>query len=97
MRCGERSDPAHNQCAGFGHGGHQRREDQQPGGSQVRMSLYLLNSFFWLRQELRKSLCLQSEQSIFIFLGQRALRELSECTKIAISALKSELYSQSLK
>ncbi len=49
MRCGERPDPARHQGVGpghCGHRGHQRREGQQPGRSQVRMPLYLLQSFF---------------------------------------------------
>ena len=37
------------------------------------------------------------ELSIFIFLGQRALRKWSENTQRAIRALKSESYSRSLK
>ena len=37
------------------------------------------------------------EQSIFIFLGQRAVRKQSENTHRALRALKSDSYSRSLK
>ena len=53
--CGERPDPARHQEAGPGHGGHQHRERHLPGGSQVRMSLYIYYSTTHPNEELDQS------------------------------------------